>query len=272
MDNSHQDQNRKTDEKKPRGSGGPNVWLLVAVLLAMAMLVFSTQSRRPKEVSYTFFKRQLDAGKVEWIRFEGDIGEGKFNEDIPVELESVKGEVERDPTNSKKEPKLLDREFSVELPIYLSEAEKEALTRSLSKLEQEKTTLHAYDRAQDNSAMFVIMVSIILPLLLFFFLWMMFRRTRDQIMGGGFLSGFGKSPAKKYESTNQPITFEEVAGLKSVKEDLQEIIEFLKNPEKFQRLGGRVPKGVLLNGPPGTGKTLLARAVAGEAGSSIFQR
>ena len=89
-------------------------------------------------------------------------------------------------------------------------------------------------------------------------------------MGGGFLSGFSKSPAKRYESTDKPITFKDVAGLESVKADLQEVVDFLKDPVRFQRLGGRVPKGILLNGPPGTGKTLLARAVAGEAGVPFF--
>jgi cell division protease FtsH len=84
------------------------------------------------------------------------------------------------------------------------------------------------------------------------------------------LSGFSKSPAKRYENGKQRITFEDVAGLEGVKNDLQEIVEFLKNPEKFQRLGGRVPKGTLLMGPPGTGKTLLAKAVAGEAGVPFF--
>ena len=99
----------------------------------------------------------------------------------------------------------------------------------------------------------------------------MLRRTRDQFLGGGILSGFSKSPAKRYEeSGKKPITFNDVAGLEGVKHDLQEIVEFLKNPEKFTRLGGHVPKGVLLMGPPGTGKTLLARAVAGEAGVPFF--
>jgi cell division protease FtsH len=90
------------------------------------------------------------------------------------------------------------------------------------------------------------------------------------MMGGGFLSGFTRSPAKRYEASRQAITFQDVAGLEGVKADLQEIVEFLKNPKKFQKLGGRVPKGVLLMGPPGTGKTLLARAIAGEAGVPFF--
>ncbi len=102
-------------------------------------------------------------------------------------------------------------------------------------------------------------------------LWTMLRRSREQMMGGGFLSGFARSTAKRYEKSDQPITFADVAGLEGVKADLQEIVEFLKSPGKFQKLGGRVPKGVLLNGPPGTGKTLLARAVAGEAGVLFFR-
>jgi cell division protease FtsH len=113
-------------------------------------------------------------------------------------------------------------------------------------------------------------IAIILPVVLFVFLWMSFRRTRDQIMGGGFLSGFSKSTARRYEPSTQSVTFADVAGLEGVKSDLQEMVDFLKDPKKFQRLGGRVPKGVLLMGPPGTGKTLLARAVAGEAGVPFF--
>jgi len=98
-----------------------------------------------------------------------------------------------------------------------------------------------------------------------------FRRTRDQMMGGGMLGGVTKSPARQYEAEEGPkVTFEDVAGLKGVKQDLKEIIEFLRDPEKFARLGARVPKGVLLAGPPGTGKTLLAKAVAGEAGVPFF--
>jgi cell division protease FtsH len=105
---------------------------------------------------------------------------------------------------------------------------------------------------------------------LFVLFWLWLRRQQNQMLGGGFLSGFGRSPAKRYEASRQAVTFKDVAGIESVKADLMEIVEFLKNPKKFQKLGGRVPKGVLLNGPPGTGKTLLARAVAGEAGVPFY--
>ena len=101
------------------------------------------------------------------------------------------------------------------------------------------------------------------------FIYLMMRRARDQF-DGGILGSFVKSPAKRHDKSKQRTTFDEVAGLENAKSELQEIVEFLKNPEKFQRLGGRIPKGVLLVGPPGTGKTLLGRAVAGEAGVPFF--
>jgi cell division protease FtsH len=100
--------------------------------------------------------------------------------------------------------------------------------------------------------------------------WNMARRARDQMLGGGMLSGVMKSPARRYSTEGTRVTFNDVAGLGNVKQDLDEIVQFLRDPVKFQRLGARVPKGVLLMGPPGTGKTLLAKAVAGEAGVAFY--
>ena len=125
--------------------------------------------------------------------------------------------------------------------------------------------------ARQDSTFLLVFVYLFVTVLLFVVIWIMFRRARDQFMGGGgLLSGFTKSNAQKYDANKQAVTFDDVAGLEGVKKDLQEVIEFLEDPEKFQKLGGRVPKGVLLNGPPGTGKTLLARAVAGESGVPFF--
>ncbi len=102
-------------------------------------------------------------------------------------------------------------------------------------------------------------------------MWYFMRRTRDQMLGGGMLGGVTRSPARRYEAEDEDkIEFDDVAGLEGVKRDLTEVVEFLKDPARFQRLGARVPKGVLLMGPPGTGKTLLAKAVAGEAGVPFF--
>jgi len=106
------------------------------------------------------------------------------------------------------------------------------------------------------------------PLLLFILFWIMFMRQMQA--GGNKALSFGKSRAKLFQGSQKRITFKDVAGVDEAKEELQEIIQFLKDPHKFQRLGGRIPKGVLLVGPPGTGKTLLARAVAGEAGVPFF--
>ncbi len=108
-----------------------------------------------------------------------------------------------------------------------------------------------------------------LPMLIIFGLWIFFMR---QMQGGagGKAMGFGKSKAKLLTEAHGRVTFEDVAGVDEAKEDLQEIVEFLRDPQKFQRLGGRIPRGVLLVGPPGTGKTLIARAVAGEANVPFF--
>ncbi|MBI4577252.1 MAG: AAA family ATPase, partial [Planctomycetes bacterium] len=110
------------------------------------------------------------------------------------------------------------------------------------------------------------MVLTVGPWLLFFgLLWFfVFRQMKNQGPGGGVLS-FGKSRAKLATKENTGVTFADVAGIDEAKDEVKEIVEFLKNPQKFQKLGGRIPRGVLLVGPPGTGKTLLAKAIAGEA-------
>ena len=109
------------------------------------------------------------------------------------------------------------------------------------------------------------------PMLLFLGIWFFVIRrfAASQGLGGGYMA-LGKSKAKVYMETDTKVTFEDVAGVDEAKDELKEIIEFLEDPGRYGRLGGRVPKGVLLVGPPGTGKTLLARAVAGEAGVAFF--
>jgi len=120
---------------------------------------------------------------------------------------------------------------------------------------------------KEKQSFFGIGILFLLPVMLVFFFWMMFMR---QVQAGNSRTvAFGKSKARLY-ARKDILTFDDVAGVDEAKEELMEIIEFLKNPKKFQTLGGRIPKGVLLVGPPGTGKTLLAKAVAGEAGVPFF--
>ncbi|HUI58980.1 MAG TPA: ATP-dependent metallopeptidase FtsH/Yme1/Tma family protein, partial [Steroidobacteraceae bacterium] len=127
-----------------------------------------------------------------------------------------------------------------------------------------------YTRVVENTLLRDIL-SWVLPAVVFFAIWMFLIRrfASKQGLGGGFLS-IGKSKAKVYVETDTKVTFEDVAGVDEAKEELREVVSFLKNPRTYGRLGARVPKGILLIGPPGTGKTLLARAVAGEAAVPFF--
>ncbi len=122
--------------------------------------------------------------------------------------------------------------------------------------------------SQETSLLQSFIVSL-LPFLLLIGVWIYFM-NRMQGGGKGGAMGFGKSKAKLLTEKQGRVTFDEVAGIDEAKEELEEIVEFLRNPQKFSRLGGKIPKGALLVGPPGTGKTLLARAIAGEAGVPFF--
>jgi cell division protease FtsH len=261
------DDNSKKEKKQAAGgsplrrAGGPNIWILLVVLAITAAVLFSQEGSDRQEIRQDFFFEQLEKGNIaEVISVDEFEKLGTFREAPLAPPAYKKGELV-EPKDTKGRPLKLAKNFLVKLDPQISNEERERLNQLYR-----KTGVHVSSKLRrDNSALFLVLVSIILPVALLVFLWMMFRRTRDQIMGGGFLSGFTKSGAQRYEQTDAATTFADVAGLESVKADLEEIVEFLKNPIKFRRLGGRVPKGVLLMGPPGTGKTLLGRAVAGEA-------
>jgi cell division protease FtsH len=247
-------------EKKQEGPGTPSekppqrprlntstVWLILVLLLVAGFLFFQPGASRRDSVNYGFFIKQLvEADNVESATVQGAVIYGEF----------------KDPP--KKDGKQLLKEFRCEIPsLALQSGELDQL------LIENLGEQYAGKEPSDSTGM-LLFVYILVTFLLFAGVWFMFRRTRDQVLGGGILSGFSKSPAKRYQSGDKPVTFDDVAGLEGVKQELEEIVEFLKDPARFQRLGGRVPKGVLLNGPPGAGKTLLARAVAGEAGVPFF--
>ena len=246
----------KNDDDQRREQGairrGPNRMLIVVTLGLIAAVVLMIALRRPAQLPLNFFEEQVRAGNVVKLTIVGNLGEGVFNKP-PKSPPTFNDKGEVVPGGEK----LLGKTFRV----------------SLSRSGEERSKLHALLRGHDvqvevkdaSSPLMLAMFLLLVPVGLLLFFWMFYRRSQNQLMGGGFLSSFSKSPAKRYEASQEAITFKEVAGIESVKADLQEIVEYLKNPEKFQRLGGRVPQGVLLNGPPGTGKTLLARAVAGEA-------
>ncbi len=129
---------------------------------------------------------------------------------------------------------------------------------------------HELTRASQTSSVIFSMLPSLLIVGMFVVMWIMMRRSFNGMEGGGKMMGFGKAHVKQPNDEGRRTTFDDVAGADEEKEELQEIVEFLRSPKRFKELGARVPKGVLLVGPPGTGKTLLARAVAGEAGVHFF--
>src|ERR1017187_7841688 len=138
-------------------------------------------------------------------------------------------------------------------------------TALANKLEEKGVTINVKPEAP---SMWLTLLYSWEPILLMIGFWIFIMRQMQS--GGNKALSFGKSRAKLSSSTTKKVTFKDVAGVDEAKEELQEIIEFLREPQKFQKLGGRIPKGVLLMGAPGTGKTLLARAVAGEANVPFF--
>jgi cell division protease FtsH len=268
-----------TEERKTPGRfTGPGLVVPLLILAIIAGYLYVLGSS-PRKILYDQFREQLKAKNVAEVDIFSRNAIGKFKHPIAAEATSEKaGEKSKQeaeaPTEASPEKKASEKKtgakveakpdlrFIVNLPDRFAESEDFALL---------KESGARYDfSVQVEPTLWIFAIGMTLTLGLFVMFWMWLRRQQNQMLGGGFLSGFGKSPARRYEGARQGVTFKDVAGIEGVKADLMEIVEFLKTPKKFQKLGGRVPKGVLLNGPPGTGKTLLARAVAGEAGVPFY--
>ena len=245
----------------------PVILLMILVAVGLAWVFRGLSANSPPEIRYDFFFDQLEQGNIQEVTEVGNRLKGTFKKRPPAPPQfDEQGNLKPRANSKDDQPELLKKQFSVVLPATMSDEDRNRLTQAREK----HGVFWTNEDTSDNSQFLLMMVTVVPMVATALFLYWMFKRTRDQLMGGGFLSGFIRSPAKRYEANQQPITFDDVAGLEGVKADLMEIVEYLKSPEKFSKLGGRIPKGVLLNGPPGTGKTLLARAVAGEAGVPFY--
>jgi cell division protease FtsH len=215
------------------------LWLLVALLAVFLFQMMGKPRGGTAELNYTEFTRQVEAGNIKSVEiYDGKVVKGDFRTPISEGNNTV-------------------RSFTTLLTGPISDA-------TLKRLDDAGVVITA---KQAKSGILTLIVTM-LPWVVIFALWFVFLR---QIQSGGNRAfSFGKSKAKLLAGDTPKITFADVAGADEAKVELQEIIEFLKDPQKFTRLGGRLPKGALLIGPPGTGKTLLAKAVAGEAGRPFF--
>jgi cell division protease FtsH len=238
-------------------SGGTVGWTIVAALAVAALIYFSFFGGNGRsEISYGFFRRQLELQNIQSATVQRSIVYGEFKE-APLDPQAAS------PGSDGTYPRLKKKFVTTLPPMALHDVELDRALRDALKRDYSAT------EPVDHTALWLF-IYVMITVGLFAGLWVLFRKARDSFFSGGLTGGFAKSGARRYEGGEKPITFEDVAGLEGVKHDLQEIVEFLRNPAKFQRLGARVPKGILLMGPPGTGKTLLGRAVAGEAGVPFY--
>ena len=209
------------------------LWIVIGVLLVALFNLFQNNGSRGNYSSLAFsdFLSEVENGRINEVTIQGNTIKGHFNDGRAFS------------TYTPNDPGIVDR------------------------LRSGNVRISAAPKEEGMSGLLGILISWF-PMLLFIGVWIFFMRQMQG--GGGKAMGFGKSKAKLLTEKLGRVTFDDVAGIDEAKTELEEIVEFLKDPQKFQRLGGKIPKGCLLVGPPGTGKTLLARAIAGEANVPFF--
>ena len=237
----------------PKGPGGPNVkmsrnlvsWLALLALALLLVTLLSNSLASPEKITISEFEKLVNSKQIETLEIQDDgLIEGLR---IPTE-DRPPGETLQFKVLYPREA--IDREFIQQLVKRLPDAEIEA---------------------KRPSQFMMLLLSMLPWILIFGFIWFfIFRQIRGAGGAGGMLGGFGRSRHRVTQKEHTNITFADVAGIEEAKEEVSEIIEFLKAPKKFQRLGGRIPHGILLVGAPGCGKTLLAKAIAGEAEVPFF--
>ena len=218
-----------------------NIFLWIVIIVAVVVLwqfLSTVKEGSYDELTYSEFTEKIQEKEVERVTFTGNLIEGMYR-----------------PTDSPQAP----RPFRAVIP----RGSEETIANTLN---DQGVAVTVTDDEQ-GSWIYVLLTSWF-PIILFVAFWIFLMRQMQS--GGNKALSFGKSRARLSSTQAKKVTFNDVAGVEEAKEELQEIIEFLKEPQKFQKLGGRIPKGVLLMGPPGTGKTLLARAIAGEASVPFF--
>jgi cell division protease FtsH len=230
-------------------------WFLLALLINFLLVRYLFPTNSPKTIPYTFFKEQVTKRNVEAIYSRGDRITGHFRTAVSYQAKT-------DSANTAPPKKVTS--FSTTLPSFVDQGFEGLLIANGVEISAEPID-------EGGNSLTTLLFGFGPALLLIAFYVWIFRRAAKQGGGVGGMLGLGQSKARRFDvTTNERITFDDVAGIDEAENELVEVVDFLKDPQKYTRLGGAAPKGVLLIGAPGTGKTLLAKAVAGEAGVPFF--